>query len=543
MSTVIKAKIHLAGQMKAFATYSAILAPLLGWLLITSGPALAKSKSSSPIINTDNGQLAGVVHGETNVYWNIPYAVAERWQPPKQVGNWSGVRAETQAGPICPQKSGPNLPQSLIQSEDCLNLNVWVPQGKRDKPLPVMVWIHGGGFRMGSGSLPKYNGNQIVARDVILVTINYRLGLLGRFAHPELSKEQAGQPRANYGLMDQVAALQWVNRNIANFGGDPHNVTIFGQSAGGVSVNYLMATPSARNLFHKAISQSGGIQVEMTPHISVTKPGMLGKPLEDQGIATAEYFGNAGAPMALADLRKLPPEKLVDYQEKSLIGSLNPVVDGILVPEEIGRTFRDGQQARVPYMAGSTNWEASLLHNLPVSVPPRAILAGIDDLDRARAAFDVASDEEMADAWFADSVFLGTAHYLTNASAYIRHPSWLYYFDHVSKAIRDKVPGAAHGDEVPYIFGTLPADISGLSADQVDDEDRRVSSLMTSYWTNFAKTGDPNGAGIPKLSARKVGGNAMNIINQSPRVDDNFLKNRMTFLDQYYEEHMLAISK
>ncbi len=543
MGIEIGKNLQFRRSVKAPATSKAILVALVGWLILSSAPAFAGSKGSPPIISIDNGRLAGVGYRAANVYWNIPYATAERWQAPKRAGNWSGVRSETQAGPICPQKADSRLSQALTQSENCLSLNVWAPTGKRDQPLPVMVWIHGGGFRTGSGSLPEFNGDKIVARGVILVTINYRLGLLGRFAHPELSVQQAGQPRANYGLMDQIAALQWVRRNIGNFGGDANNVTIFGQSAGGVSVNYLMAAPSARNLFQKAIAQSGGIQVDMTPHISLARPGMLGKPLEDEGMATAAHFGNAEAPMSLAELRNFPANELVAYQEKTLIGSLNPVVDGILIPEDIGRAFREGRQARVPYMAGSTSWEASLLHNQPRPVPPFAILAGIDGLDRARAAFGIAGDQEMADAWFADSVFLGTAHYLTNASAYIRQPSWLYYFDHVSKAIRDTAPGAAHGDEVPYIFGTLPGKIRGLSADQVNDEDVRVASLMASYWTNFAKTGDPNGTGIPVLSPRKISGNEMNIINQRPRVEYDFLKIRMMFLDQYYDEHMDAISK
>lgn len=513
-----------------------------GSALIASIPAPAGTDPASPVIATKSGEVAGVRRAGATVYWNIPYATAERWQSPQSAGEWSGIRDERRPGPICPQKVDEGPFRTWAQSEDCLSLNVWVPRGRHAKRLPVMFWIHGGGFRTGSGGLPIYDGDHIVARDVILVTINYRLGLLGRFAHPDLSREQAGGPRANYGLMDQIAALHWVRNNIGAFGGDPGNVTIFGYSAGGVSVNYLMAAPSARGLFSKAIAQSGGLQIETTRHISESRPGALGKSLESEGLATAAHFGANGIPLPLAKLRKVPASDLVAYQEKALIGSLNPVVDGNLIPDDIGRTFRDGKQAHVPYMAGSTSWEASLLHYTYPPLPPRAILAGIGNVDSARKAFGGLDDAAMANAWFADSVFLGTAHYLTNANARIGQHSWLYFFDYVPRAIRASVPGAAHGNEVPYIFGTLPGEIRNLTIDQIGKEDQRTSSLMMGYWTNFAKNGDPNGVGLPKLTMRSPSDYSINFLDDHPRYVPHFQETVMSFLDQYYKER-IDISK
>ncbi|MEW4467328.1 carboxylesterase family protein [Parasphingorhabdus sp. JC815] len=508
------------------------------FLFVAPSSQAAPSKSKNAIITIADGSISGVPRDTATVYWNIPYATAKRWEAPRPAKQWKGVRNEQRPGPICPQEINRGPLQGWTQNEDCLNLNVWVPRGQHIKPLPVMVWIHGGSFRQGGGGSPIYNGDKIVEQDVILVTINYRLGLLGRFAHPELSRAQAGGPRANYGLMDQIAALNWVKNNISTFGGDADNVTIFGFSAGGVAVNYLMAAPSARGLFHKAIAQSGGLEVNTTRHISQERSGALGKSLESEGIAVASHFGSSDTPMTLDELRQVPVSDLLDYQEKTLIGSLNPVVDGVLIPDDIGRTFRDGKQAPVPYMAGSTSWEASLLHYAKPQVPPRAILYGIDGVEAARTAFGGLDDAALAQAWFANSVFLGTAHYLTNASAKIGQPAWLYYFDYLPKAVHGTVPGVAHGDEVPYIFGTLPGKSRVTAKDDVTGEDRDVAALMTAYWTNFAKTGNPNGEGLPAIAPRVPGGSGMNILDANPRFIPNFMKKQMLFLDSYYERHM-----
>ena len=530
MASIRQAIAKCMGQTAAAGVAGLILAPALSATAEHAAP-------TAPVVAIQSGKGSGAAEGNALVWRNIPFASAQRWEAPTAAPTWQGMRDGTTPGPICPQKAEGDA-RNFAQSEDCLNLNVWAPAAKGGKPLPVMVWIHGGSFRVGSGSLPLYDGQQIVSRGVVLVTINDRLGLLGRFAHPDLSKQQAGAPRANYGLMDQVAALQWVQRNIHAFGGDPANVTIFGYSAGGVSVNYLMAAPGAFGLFHKAIAQSGGIQIETTRHISEQRPGLLGKPLESEGLATAKNFGTEGQPLSLAGLRQVPAADLVAYQEKTLMGSLNPVVDGVLIPDDIGRTFRDGKQARVPYMAGSTSWEASLISYTTPKLPPRAVLSGIDDLDGARKAFGGLDDPAMADAWFADSVFLGTAHYLSRAQAKAGQPSFLYLFDHVPAAIRGTVPGAAHGDEVPFIFGTLPNKIRGLTADKVSAEDRRVSAMMTDYWTRFAKAGDLSPTGWPPLARQTATGTSINMLDADPRVVTKFKVKEMDYLDGYYAKRI-----
>lgn len=512
---------------------------LTAGLLAATAPAGAATPSAkAAVITTESGQISGVRHGGAIAWRNIPYASAARWQAPRAIAPWPGVRDGSQPGAICPQIADSEALKAFRQSEDCLNLNVWAPAGPHKGKLPVMLWIHGGSFRVGSGSQPTYDGEALVARGVVLVTINYRLGVLGRFAHPELSRQQAGQPRANYGLMDQVAALQWVQHNIAAFGGDPGNVTIFGYSAGGVSVNYLMAAPLAFPYFNKAIAQSGGIQIETTRHISEQRPGPLGAPLEAEGLAMARRFGSTDAPMPLAGLRQLPVADLLDFQEKNALGSLNPVVDGVLIPDDIGRTFQQGRQAPVPYMAGSTSWEASLIHYVPQPLPPKVLLMGIADVEGARKAFGGLDDAALGKAWFADSVFLGTAYYLTRASAQIGQKAWLYLFDYVPTVLRGSVPGVAHGDEVPFIFGTLPGKIRNFSASQISPEDRRVSQMMTAWWASFAATGSPNAKGLPKWAQRQPDGNAINILDQTPRVEPKFKAAEMQFLDRYYHDHM-----
>lgn len=528
----------MANSSTSFKTLSILSLTGFG-LIANSSPA--ERLIEPPIIKTASGSIRGTQHGKAIVYWNIPYAVAERWEPPRPMPAWQGIRDGTQPGPICPQKKVDSRSPSWSawpQDEDCLNLNIWRPKGQHAKPLPVLFWIHGGSFRIGSGGWPIYNGDALVAKDVILVTINYRLGLLGRFAHPELSRKHQGQPLANYGLMDQIAALKWVQGNIRAFGGDPGNVTIFGYSAGGVSVNYLMTAPSARGLFHKAISQSGGIQIETTRHISEKRFGPMNTPLESEGEAVAQNFGRNGVPATLDELRQIPTDELVAYQEKTLIGSLNPVVDGVLIPEDIGRTFREGKQAPVPYMAGSTSWEASLLHYSVPQLPPRVMLSAIQDVEAARSAFGNVDDATLANSWFANSTFLGTARYLVKANAQTGQPSYLYLFDHVPEAIRGQVPGAAHGDEVPYVFGTFPGRIRNVTASQIKKEDWKISSMMVNYWTNFAKTGNPNGMNLYKWKPYgKIQDNTL-IIQEKPAMVRDYKKREMQFLDTYYSTRM-----
>lgn len=373
---------------------------ILRFSLTAAAASFAVAAAAQPVVQTDLGRVGGTVQDGSDIFRGIPYAAPptgeRRWRPPADALPWHGIRPAVRRAPDCPQIYSPAQDAyrgPSVQSEDCLYLNVWRPTGaKPGARLPVMVWIHGGSFVAGSGSWSVYDGGALNRDGVILVSINYRLGVLGRFAHPALVAEQRGGPLANYGLMDQIAALKWVRRNIGAFGGDPDNVTIFGYSAGGVSVNYLMAAPSARGLFRRAISQSGGIQVEGSRKIEGEGVERLREPLLPEGERMADALGATD----MAALRALPVARLLEWQSRNLIGSLNPVQDGVLIPESVGAAFERGHIADVDYLAGSTSWEASLIAGAPI--PPQAILGGIDGLPSVRAHYGGIGDRELAQA-------------------------------------------------------------------------------------------------------------------------------------------------
>lgn len=468
------------------------------WALMFPGHSHAREPE---IIQISNGAVLGTIRDGVEVHWGIPYAAAPvgalRWMPPRSVSNWEGVRATAVPGPICPQNGSRDRGfDAGPMSEDCLFLNIWTPRIRSaGRKLPVMVWIHGGGFRTGAGSWPIYDGARLAKKGVVVVTVNYRLGYLGQFAHPLLSKSQAGAPLANYGLMDQIAALRWVQQNIAAFGGDPHQVTIFGSSSGGVSVNYLMGTPSARGLFHRAISQSGAVNIAGSRDIS-RQVGIFPS-LEASGRQVAEALVSTDDKNLLNALRAVPYQEILAIQEKDGGNSLNPVVDGVLVLESLGQVFHNGEQTPVPLMTGSTTWEQSLLINAKQPVPPRFLLAMVKDKDKLRSIYDQDDDAKVANEYFRDGRFMFTAWFLGTRMHLVSQPAYLYSYSYVPDALADFRGGAAHGDEVPFIFGNLPGDLQNYADDQVTNEDRRFSDVIASYWTNFAKTGNPNGQGLP----------------------------------------------
>ena len=297
-----------------------LVLPLLLWA------SAMQAQDSGPIVRIDSGELAGVVEDGVEVFRGIPYARPPvgplRWRPPQPAESWDDVRDSSTHGPVCPQRMGayPEWADEFIESvgmeEDCLSINVWAPAERDGDPLPVMFYIHGGNFQFGSGSLPLYEGHWFARNGVILVTFNYRLGYLGRFAHPAMTRLQSGEPLVNYGLFDQIAALEWVQRNIAAFGGDPNDVTIFGHSAGGVSVNVLMTTPQTKGLFHRAIAQGSGILLDANQHSFERGPtGPVSMSREDMGEDFVEHFEiEATDDIELLEaLRALPWEPMVEY--------------------------------------------------------------------------------------------------------------------------------------------------------------------------------------------------------------------------------------
>ncbi|MCE7901804.1 MAG: carboxylesterase family protein [Gammaproteobacteria bacterium PRO9] len=467
---------------------------LVAMLVLSAGLALASAAMASaamaagPEVQTDHGRLRGTAEEGINVFRGIPYAAppvgALRWRPPQPAANWNGVRDATAFGPVCPQtirSVSPDTPQS----EDCLTLNIYAPANASAGSLPVMVWIHGGSFRWGAGSQPAYDGVTFAKQGVVLVTINYRLDRLGRFGHPALTRTQANEGLANYGIMDQVAALRWVHDNIASFGGNPQRVTIFGYSAGGVSVNYLMVAPSARGLFQRAISESGGVAADASRHLR-TGSGRF-KSLESEGLEFAASFGITDDAQAPAKLRALTVKQILDYPQKDF--SMNPVVDGTVIPDDLGKMFREGRQDPVPYLAGANSWEASLIQGF--NLPMAAVMLGVTP-DEARKVYGALDDKALKDTYFGDMLFLAPAWTLAADMQAAKTPAWLYYYSYVDDDQRGKVPGAAHGEEVSHLFRRSLRPNRTLSA-----HDLEVSVPLRHYWINFARTGNPNGDNVP----------------------------------------------
>jgi para-nitrobenzyl esterase len=498
-------------------------------------------------IATDTGILKGGYEHGVRTFLNIPYAappVADRrWRPPQSPDTWEGVRDATRFGTYCPQKIKPEYSQEALteqqMSEDCLNLNLWTPAGDAKARLPVMVWILPGSFRKGAPQMPRYDGTALAEQGVVVVTFNYRLGILGQFAHPAMSREQSGEPLGNYALMDQLAALEWVQRNISAFGGDPGNVTIFGMSAGGVSVNYLMAIPTTEGLFHKAISQSSAIRVSAPRGLSEEVNGVT--PLESDGIKMAGHFSIAGNDAEItAGLRKLSVEQILPYQGNPRLfnpGSLNPVMDGKLVIESVGETFRTGRQRQIPYIAGATSWEGSLLSFMKTADPILGVLHM--SRDQAKQLYGDIDERSLINKLETD-FFFGSQRYLINHHAKTGNPAWLYYFSRVLEAHQDELPGAGHGAETPYVFQTLdtlaPPTNMRAWGDTISASDRVYAKQISAMWVSFAKTGDPSTPGDSQWPSFETDRNVLLEFGQdAPVLQHNFEPERMRFMEALFD--------
>jgi para-nitrobenzyl esterase len=457
--------------------------------LAAAAIALAASVATTqagdrPQVAIDSGVVVGTDDGGGFSFKGIPYAAAPtgelRWMPPALPKPWSEARDASNFGPICPQPKRPGMTfitGEFAQSEDCLSLNVFAP--KVAKRAPVMVWIHGGAHRFGSSASPGYDGTHFARDGIILVSLNYRLGILGYFAHPALTKAAAPDaPLGNYGDMDQIAALKWVQANIAKFGGDPANVTVFGESAGGSSILHLLATQSARGLFAKAIVESGGGWFE---------PSSLAAK-ESEGADFATGAGLPGTQATLAQLRALPVDKTFEIPPKLGFG---PFVDGRLVKETPTAAFANGDAIRVPLMIGSNSFEASLMRSF--SIPSSAFTSRATPDIRAAYKSDSASEDSLAQALFTDFIMGAPARWIAEqASSSV--PSYLYHFSYVVSVRRAKEPGAAHGSEIAYVFET-GGDLAARYGITLTDEDRAMEKLVHSCWVGFARTGKPDCAG------------------------------------------------
>lgn len=479
-------------------------------------PALAAAAPPRLEVKVDGGVVAGAVADGVASWKGVPYAAPpvgeRRWKAPQPVEPWTGVRPATQYANDCMQQPFPSdaAPLGTAPAEDCLYVNVWAPEKPAGPKLPVMFWIHGGGFVNGGSSPAVYDGSAFARRGIVFVSLNYRLGRFGFFAHPALTKEQAGAPLGNYGYLDQLAALEWVKRNVAAFGGDPGNVTIFGESAGGGSVHTLMTTPLARGLFHKAIVQSGGGRAG-----GIMTPRTL-KEAEAAGLA----FGTlAGAPgedaTALAALRKLPAKDVVRGLDMMTMGAQRdtypgPMIDGRVVAEEPETAFRAGRQARVPYVIGANDREFGFM-----PLPPAAVDGMLARFGAARdavvAAYDPAKTGDLGEVGvgiMSDGAMVEPARLMARLAAAAGQPTWQYRFAYVATSLRKDAKGALHATEIPFVFQTVRAKYGEATS----PEDERIAAAANAYWSSFAKTGDPNGEGLPKWPAFDAGGDLILVI-------------------------------
>ncbi|MET0310033.1 MAG: carboxylesterase family protein [Sphingomonas sp.] len=441
--------------------------------------ALPATANPRPVAQVESGRLVGTADGQVLAFRGIPYAAApvgaRRWRAPAAATAWTGVRDASHYGAACPQPSDHKEAWAQVgaTSEDCLFLNIWRPAhaGK----YPVMVFLHGGGFTYGAAGVPLYDGARLARRGVVVVTLNYRLGRLGFFAHPALSGEDPDGLLGNYGIMDQIAALRWVQRNVAAFGGDSGNVTLFGESAGAGVVQLLMGTPAAAGLFHKAISESGAGGSVLLPIRGAAMSA------EAVGVQWAESIGLKDA--TAEQLRALPVEKT--------IGRSFPFIDGRIAVASPGMPFSRGREAKIPLLIGANSNEATLTSN-NATTARRVLGERYDALLKAYAAarpgvpLSAASTDLAEDALsILPSLSIAVMHAANGA------PAYSYYFNQVPANLRAGSAGTPHGGELEYLFGNPDA------GSVWDDADRAVSETMARYWVRFAQTGDPNDGRSP----------------------------------------------
>ena len=510
---------------------------------------LAMTTAAAAQVKTTSGLVKGTAStdGRIRAFKGIPFAAAPvgdlRWKEPRPAPPWDGERNTAEFGAQCMQgQIFGDITFPKPASEDCLNLNIWTPAAAPGDRLPVMVWIHGGGFQAGAGREPRHDGDALARKGVVVVTINYRLGIFGFFAHPELTKESGRNASGNYGMLDQVAALRWVQENIAGFGGNPQNVTIFGESAGSFAVSALMASPLATGLFHRAIGESGA-------YFSAGSGTLALQPLavtEQQGSKFAAAFGAE----SLAALRGKSGEELLNAALKTQPW-FSPNIDGYFLREDVYTTFAAGKQARVPLVAG---WNADEVRGGVVlaKMKPTASTFTADTRKRfgdyAAAileAYPATSDAEALEsaAALASDLFIGhvTWKWIEMHARNGGAPVYRYSFDRkipvapdtkingVAATSRDI--GARHAGEIEYVFGTLDS-IRGVTW---EPSDRRLSDAIVSYWANFARAGDPNGAGMATWPRYDAGGGRVQHLDETIRDAPDALRPRYLALDAYVQ--------
>lgn len=457
----------------------------------------------SDVIRLHSGPIRGTADGNVRLFLGIPYAAPPvgtlRWKPPQDVASWTDVRTSTAYGRSCPQ---PRQQDGGAFSEDCLYLNVWTPAEKADAGLPVMVWIHGGAFNFGSASQPEYDAGNLARKGVVVVTLNYRLGPLGFLVHPLLSSESERGASGNYGLLDQIAALKWVQKNIPAFGGDADRVTIFGQSAGSRSVSLLMISPLTARLFHRAIAQSGG-PIIGSEYLNPSFNGNMAN-VSKMGQQLVSRLGCDKAEDVLAAMRSKPAQEIVEaadcrtdlFDDDALFFA--PVFDGWVLPGNPLAAYTDGQQHDVPLITGSTLNEGTLYLAGETALSLEKYTSFLKsrfgencllalEMFPAQTAQDVAP---AIDRLLTVAANAQPARLIAQAMERKESRSYLYQFTRLPDTAMARKLGVHHGAELAYVFGNL------VPSDSYNDTDRSLSQAMMEYWVNFARTGNPNRQGL-----------------------------------------------
>lgn len=496
---------------------------------------------AADVVHTQNGNIEGATSADAKVriFKGIPYAAPPvgdlRWKAPQPVAGWTGVRKTAEFGPRCMQGRiyGDMIFRDSGPSEDCLYLNVWTPADSANARLPVMVWIYGGGFAAGAASEPRQDGENLARKGVVVVNFNYRLGIFGFFTHSGLAKESGHTASGNYGLLDQVAALEWVRKNIAAFGGDPGNITIFGESAGSFSVSALMASPLSKDLFQRAIGESGAFFGRT----------LQAKPLSDTEQADAKFARDAFGTDSLKELRAKSADDLLQaaLKERNTV-RFAPNIDGYFMPAEPSSLYASGKQAHVPLLAGWNEDEGSykgiFQNEAPTAqnfitwahahFPEKAdtllkLYPANSDEQAKRSAQDLAGDQ-----FIGYSTWKWIEMQLNSGNAKI----FRYKFEDAPPVSptatgEDALSrGAYHSAEIEFVFEVLPSKNLPWRP-----QDRTLSDEMSSYWTNFAKTGDPNGEGLPKWPPYTNDDPEVMHLNAEPHAAPDDQRARYEFLD------------
>ncbi|MBN1118182.1 MAG: carboxylesterase family protein [Bacteroidales bacterium] len=501
-------------------------------LLIPLTSCIIISCSTLPLdqVHVKQGIVQGTLENNLRVFKGIPFAAPPvgdlRWKAPHPVEKWEGIKIATEYAPA-PMQGG-NPPSG--KSEDCLYLNVWTPAKSPKDKIPVLVWIYGGGFSFGSTSEPVYDGTKLAEKGVVVVSIAYRVGQLGFLAHPELSAENPNGVSGNYGLLDQIAGLQWVQDNIAAFGGDPDQVTIFGESAGGISVSMLCASPLTKGLFQGAISQSGG---SFGPTRPTTYPGENMKTLKQAELEGVEFAKKAGV-STIAELRNIEADKLPGGWG---MGSAWPIIDGYVIPDDQYKLYETGNYNDVPVLIGYNSDEGLSFSR---ERNPQEFINGVkqrygkfsDTLLKAypvgensvpKSARDLARDAAFGwHTWIWAQLQSKTG----NSNVYY------YYFDQHPNYPEDSPQfdhGSPHGQDVGYVFMNLDS-----ANPNTLESDLKLSDMMGTYWTNFAKYGNPNGKDLPDWPAFSDSNNVVMYLNAAPHPDTVPSENSLQVLDEYF---------